>query len=1190
MSSAFELDRILDTAGPVAPAAMRIRVHRPDDLLVFDLRFHNLELKLSSDRSVPPSIERAIAGRRAQLIVEFPAQSIAEEAFVEDGATDSVPALAGARTRMAGPSRLSFVMPESTSSLPYTLAAVLAAMRTWPLELDANALPDVAWKPVEPGDSKPGPWLADALRSPGLLATFDELSSALEAAGGRGAGAAVQAAAARVAQRAAGGLAGSAGASIGKVAFEAMQTELDAVHRQFPKLRDGPVHEAGIAALALWTARTLADTRGDSDPDVLLNLPYMLQLLAPHRPAANATALELPYRLVISPLAPARWLHRDEPATRRGRTELWHTRLRIAPGQTGPDGVAMLRALWSPDYKKPSVDVAGFEKRLPPLSLTPADRRDLVKLMTRRGVKTAPPDKEPPAIMYTPRPSRVRRMHLSALGALFDAEGTWDPRPHDVDLVNWRHVAAVGRDTYVRILRAGKLGCCGHSAVLAVVTERKFEALGTGRAAVLRKNFFLIPTEPVREYTGAGHEFAGRNFPFSRVEILTKVTPNLAEPGKGKSFAWGTNDREAEKKGTSKDETSEDDGFAFWPMLGVGNGLIDFRFDILATDRSGNRVPFSIPLLFMDEKSNRDHASDLQNIYNDEANEPRRTADLRGASVCYVPPGGDSAKGDPRLPTGRMVFRAGRLAPLKVLHAFAPNFYPETELASVGIRPIQKLLGQPNAVVEVTYPEVYKNSGFDLPANKGETEPENKGQLFLQVVDKALPLAFGGKPEEAKSDALGALAAPQMTILGLSRLMGPVAGKPPPDLTVPNWADSALGDIVGSTFDPKQFFEGATILGGVELATILNTVSALTGADVPKLVSTELEDRIESRFDWSTKIAKPDPLNLLLPRADGGHDSTLTMKGLVTTQPANPAGSSYEATATLDNFKVNLFGFIILWFRTMAFEARNGQKPDVTVDLHPSEGVRFGGPLEFVNTLREIIPCNGFSDPPALSVTPSGIAASYSLNLPALTVGVFSLTNASLGAGFGLPFDAKPASVKFSFSTREQPFTIAVMMLGGGGFFGIGISANGVDEIEAALEFGATLAINLGVASGSVEIKAGVYFHWLQPLEDKKNKGGGSVELTGYVRLHGELSVLGLISASLTFNLQLSYTNAGGRKTVWGEATLTIEVEVLFVSFDVSVTCRKEFGGDDSDPKFIECMPEQETWAEYCSAFAEEAA
>jgi len=189
-----------------------------------------------------------------------------------------------------------------------------------------------------------------------------------------------------------------------------------------------------------------------------------------------------------------------------------------------------------------------------------------------------------------------------------------------------------------------------------------------------------------------------------------------------------------------------------------------------------------------------------------------------------------------------------------------------------------------------------------------------------------------------------------------------------------------------------------------------------------------------------------------------------------------------------------------------------------------------------------------------------------------------------LGAAFCLPFDSNPASVRFNFSERQHPFSLTVSLLGGGGFFAIGVSSRGVQEIEAALEFGAAVAIDLGVASGGVEIKAGVYFHWLETVPKK-----GSVDFAGYIRLQGELSVLGIISASLTFNLQLAYHKEGKSSIVWGEATLIVEIEVLFFSADVSVHCRRDFeGSKDSDPPFIALIPYQSTWDEYCDAFADE--
>jgi hypothetical protein len=344
-------------------------------------------------------------------------------------------------------------------------------------------------------------------------------------------------------------------------------------------------------------------------------------------------------------------------------------------------------------------------------------------------------------------------------------------------------------------------------------------------------------------------------------------------------------------------------------------------------------------------------------------------------------------------------------------------------------------------------------------------------------------------------------------------------------------------------------------------------------------LSKELPDRIEARFDWSTEINQSDPLGLFVPNAGG--KTVLEMHGVVSSPIAAPAAATFNAEASIVNFKVNLFGFITIWFDRLRFLSKSGAKPDVAVDLHPgSQTIEFGGPLEFVNTLREIIPANGFSDPPSLSITPSGISAGYSLNIPSVAVGIFALEHVSIGASFALPFDARPVEVRFNFSERQRPFSLTVSLLGGGGFFAIGIGTEGVREIEAALEFGAALSIDLGVASGSVEIKAGVYFHWMSK----------SVELAGYVRLHGELSVLGLISASLTFNLQIAYLKETGHSVVWGEATLVIEIEILFFSADVSVKCRREFGGSDADPKFLDLVPDAATWTTYCEAFAGEGA
>ena len=174
------------------------------------------------------------------------------------------------------------------------------------------------------------------------------------------------------------------------------------------------------------------------------------------------------------------------------------------------------------------------------------------------------------------------------------------------------------------------------------------------------------------------------------------------------------------------------------------------------------------------------------------------------------------------------------------------------------------------------------------------------------------------------------------------------------------------------------------------------------------------------------------------------------------------------------------------------------------------------------------------------------------------------MQNVSLGASVYLPFGDDPLNFRFAFCERQQPFTLTVSLFGGGGFFAMDVGIDKVVMVEAALEFGASVALNLGVAQGQASIMAGFYFQ----------KAGDGFTLTGYFRASGSLSVIGIITVSLVFYLGLSYASkdarAGTRGTLWGQAKLTVKIEILFFSTSVSVSMEREFAG--SDPTFRELI------------------
>jgi hypothetical protein len=179
-----------------------------------------------------------------------------------------------------------------------------------------------------------------------------------------------------------------------------------------------------------------------------------------------------------------------------------------------------------------------------------------------------------------------------------------------------------------------------------------------------------------------------------------------------------------------------------------------------------------------------------------------------------------------------------------------------------------------------------------------------------------------------------------------------------------------------------------------------------------------------------------------------------------------------------------------------------------------------------------------------------------------------------------VPFLGKAVTVGFNFCTRERPFTLAVAFIGGGGWFLLRLSPDGLDVLELGLEAGAILAVDFGVASGSISAMLGIYMR----LE------GDEGSLSGYFRLRGEVDVLGLISASIELYLELHYEFDTGKMI--GSAKLTIKVEVFFFSTSVTISCERQFAGSKGDPSFADVMVlpngTSPAWSDYCMAFAGE--
>ena len=951
-----------------------------------------------------------------------------------------------------------------------------------------------------------------------------------------------------------------------------------------------------IAGLLDWTQLAPSLAPGALPPGVTTGP-------APAPPGEDDTCIEFPYRLMLSPVGEARWWHRQTPRTADGRTELWHTRLvPVRDGVADPFSTTPipLRAL----HARPEPDLITS-------SMTLADLRDLVTLTSDFSNAPRRPPGGGPMQLYLwvrrirelarggpvvppPVPLDGEQVMLTSLGASMRLRGGFafprdDQDPDDLisvgvtvpQLVRYVHIAGMGRDQYVEVVRRGFVDT-GHRAVILRVTERQYEPvqIGTrngpygvhgvfGTTAYLRQYYRVLITQPVLDYSdlAAGFLHAGREMPLRSIEFTTLSSPNIdlpMDPGARTlelTRWWRRPGREREIMAQVQAELEAALNQPFW----IQADHRDVVFDFLGTDWLGRRLSTSRPLMFIPYFAVG--RSDL--VVPEFAKGPgtRRRAELSGQVMALADPTG----GAPEATSGPVqslqftldLRRAGANLP-----GYLPSWMFRVASADTALEPLQRLTGSAQTH-QVTLTSDYLNHGLD--------PNQNPTGGFARLVGGAAKVAMG------KRDG-GGLSAPSMDLDTISARAGLMSAKLAGGLTSATLA-SLFGDmklfgtvpltkLLGPIPAATAELFGKADLSDAELDALVADPNARL--EVPILRSRVLRDgaerptAVQTRFLWKPVLKADADLK---PAFDVG--SATLILDVVTTTPLDGSAPQVRVHGEFTGFSMTFADVVRLSFGTLRFVTLPGRKPGVT-----AEGVSldFIGALEFVNTLRDLLPDNGFSDPPAVTVDEQGIKAGFSLAIPTVGVGVFSLQNLALSASLSVPFVGKAAGLRFALSERHNPFLVTVTMFGGGGFFALGVSANGVEEIEASIEFGGNISLNLGVASGGVYVMAGVYFGMTQQV----------TQLTGYLRLGGHLSVLGLISISLEFYLAFTWRDkGGGRSEIWGQASLSVSVKIAFFSTSVTLSVERRFAGASGDPTLDQVMDEDD-WQQYCLAYAKD--
>jgi hypothetical protein len=1219
------------------PRRPHVLLIRPDDLLILNLSWVGMSLRKSGGKA-----DLVRLPGKSFLIVEFPPQHLLEEAYFQEKAANALEATqnpshptaplasedAGENPLappipavIANPSRLVFSVPAGFGAIPFTIEGFLEAMTRLPLAVTPNALPNQRpfFLPTVSADALTA--IASAFPNSTL---FERI---------------VHAARLRTAARGTNPFVGEAVAHLSEILDAHVAVESASRLRGTLEVAEAnPILSAGLS-------------------DVIVGLRRVRPRPAP--PGDLHTAIESPYRLIISPSSLGAWAHASGTIEHNNRVELWHTRLgvRAEDGEGRPivdERTAwqrIVRAIWARGANQdPANWPAAYAQTTPPVtgvipfrpSLDDYDRHNIVHLSSNWGITSQQG-------RYRPDVVDVERLMLTSMGSWMRTAGRWDPPPV-LSVEEWIHRATFGRDHFVRVVYRGYLMPFGHRASLIKVTERKFHPDKPGNPAYLRQRMYIVVKEPEKTFGSLSWKYdsgrsAVRGMPFRSVRILNLQTPDLSDPAQ--------NDVDGQAK-------------AFWPHV-AGS---PFLFKIEATDLEGNVTHFAMPMLWYDQTRQVNQAP-FQTIvtgYN-QANEIAGIANrvsMGGQRIAFA---SSKSADDTIFETAAATFEV-RIpdGTFNSLPDSQPRFHPIIAGTEVVIPAVRQLAGNPDPA-SVTYADAYLLHDLGTASNQGEL-------LFWSAPSApTVSVSFS-----SQGDRSGGLATPNLKITGISRLTGPVSGTDQTKLAagtfnpadffaglnaklfgvidlgdvleelpffddlakIPGFVSKQLNQVEALLDDLEQLRQAISDLGaaaaGVEVAAealaiaiatrlqgqpedvasaITNLSAQLAGFEaaldglglapllvkrikslvsrirsalgaVATLVSLiesllsgiELPRALRTRFEWSPDLG-PWP-NAAEPIFDPHRPLMLAVEAAASIDTGT---AELSVLASLEDFDLRLINpaeFLVLHFERLEFRLTAGEKPEIDVVL---DDIEFVGVLSFVEVLKDLIPLDGFSDPPSVDVDASGITASYTLGLPNVSVGVFALENMSIGAGFTIPFIGDPLSVWFAFCEKENPALVSVSLFAGGFFFKVTLDPSGVKILEAAIEFGANVSMNFGVASGGVSVMAGIYFK----LENDE------ATLAGYFRVRGHVRALGIVGVSIELYLELSYEFSSGKAV--GRASLSISIELFLFEATITISCEKKFAGSGADPTFAQTFAPYELtsgdpttlvdpWEEYCAAYA----
>jgi hypothetical protein len=685
----------------------------------------------------------------------------------------------------------------------------------------------------------------------------------------------------------------------------------------------------------------------------------------------------------------------------------------------------------------------------------------------------------------------ARRFELSTIGGSLSVAAKWPT-------LEWSQDIILGREDKMRATLSGVLYPFGHRAVLTVVTARQFLVPQPSSPSPPHHPPGPPgpphPPHPPQNGNGNGN---GDPPPPPRppspqmaiAGLSTIATLTIVEPARtfghdtalGRQFPFD----EVEILGRTFD-VQKGDG-QFFIIFPPPPADVPLLFRVRARGRNGD-VVMRVPMLFVEHAAAGDPGP-LRAEWNTISQKIDGASDdvdgvaipLPGVAINMFP--GSARANDPRdlHEVQTLVIDVGDEA---------GAFRPKISGFRAELPTLRALLAQPSMGALLLYTQEYIDQG-------------DAADLALAVFDpNGVVIDFTKRPDRS-----GGLIAPKYAAHAISRTLGPVPG----------------------TVSLRDALNGATLLG-----LPLTQMVELNGLAPPTIIPLAGNPPGAS-MTWTLPLT---PLGPFRP-APG---STATLNVTIASAPPGAAGTRAGQTICA----VKNFDFVLppdqplvrLHFDAVTFTQLPGRHPDLAIG-HPT--VEFQGALQLLDDLIHEVKQFIGANAPAIRALPSGISAAYAFAIPNIKSGDFVLNNVAANLAVDVPFTAGTVALSVSFASRDNPFNLSILALGGGGYIDVEFGGNQLSRFEASMDFGATLAIDFLVVSAEVHALGGVHFV----------NTDNTITIDAFLRIGGSVNLFGLVSVSIEMVILLGYH--GDQNALVGRAKIVVSVGIAFIHESVTL-------------------------------------